>query len=244
MNDLRIILVEDDHDLRDTVCQFLRRIGLNAHGAVCGAEMDALMAEHSDVGLVILDVNLPGESGFAIASRLRAAHSRMGVIMLTAFGAVGDRVLGLTLGADAYLSKPVQLEELQATILSLSRRLNTDRTMEFTAPPTATAVEPLSSPNCWVLDRGSWTLVVNGVAEGIPLTGAEYTILDMLFMSPSIPVSRDLIAKALGKNFLGSDDRSIDAVLTRLRRKVDAACGLSLPVKAVRGVGYVFAPRS
>jgi DNA-binding response OmpR family regulator len=228
-----IIVVEDDDDLRDSLCRFLGRVGMSARGAACGCDLDALLAE-GDAQVVVLDVNLPDETGFAITSRLRSTHPHIGIIMLTAFGSVGDRVLGLTVGADAYLSKPVQLAELQATILSLTRRMAGTAAESGTMHDPAPAI-PVSS---WSLDRASWTLAADGVSA-IPLTGAEFTVLDLVFRTPGTPVSREAIAHALGKGGRDTDDRSIDAVLTRLRRKVEAACGTTLPVKAVRGIGYV-----
>ncbi|MBI3444840.1 MAG: response regulator transcription factor [Magnetospirillum sp.] len=224
---INVMVVEDDPDLCGSVCRYLSLVGMNVQRAASGAEMDALLKDFP-ADLMVLDVNLPGEDGFSIAARLRSA-SKVGIIMLTARGQLDDRVLGLTAGADAYLVKPVQFRELEAVIHSLTRRLG-----ESPAEEKRDSRE--ENPQTWGFDAPSWSLITPG-GHRVPLTNAEYRVLQTLTAS----VARDDIAAALGKSVGGYDDRSIDAVMARLRRKVNTATGENLPIRAVRSVGYVFA---
>lgn len=117
-----VIVVDDEVDLRDAVVEYLTREGLHAIGAGSGAELDAQMAEVS-AKLVVLDINMPGEDGFSIARRLRAA-SPVGIVMLTSRSDLADRLAGLELGADDYIAKPFAPRELLARIRTVLRRLN------------------------------------------------------------------------------------------------------------------------
>ena len=228
---IKVMVVEDDPDLCGSICRYLSLVGMSVQRAGSGAEMDALLADFTP-DLLVLDVNLPGEDGFSIAARLRSA-SKVGIIMLTARGQLDDRVLGLTAGADAYLVKPVQFRELEAVIHSLTRRLS--------EPAAEEKRESREENNqTWGFDAASWSLITPA-GHRVPLTNAEFRVLQTLTHEPGASVARDDIAAALGKSVGGYDDRSIDAVMARLRRKVNAATGENLPVRAVRSVGYVFA---
>jgi len=222
-----VIVVEDDPDLRGTIVRYLSLVGMAVRCAGSGVELDALLPTFTP-DLMVLDVNLPGEDGFSIAARLRS-NSKMGIVMLTARSQLDDRVLGLVAGADAYLVKPVEFRELEATIHSLMRRLNVDQ------PARQEACE--DGQPAWGFDAATWSLIT---PDG-PLTNAEYRGLQTLTIDPGAPVPRNDIAAALGKTVGDYDDRSIDAVMARLRRKVSTTTGESLPIRAVRSVGYVFA---
>lgn len=119
---MRVIVVEDHQDLRQVFMDALIREGLNATGVSCGEELDECMAEAS-VHLIILDLNLPGESGFDIAKRVRAADPNINIIMLSARTAEADRILGYESGADYYLCKPVSPAELSAAVKAVKRRV-------------------------------------------------------------------------------------------------------------------------
>lgn len=240
----RVVVVEDDADLRDFVCRYLTLVGLETVGAGSAQELFALQADWSS-SVIVLDVNLPDCDGFSIARRLRDLCPSVGIIMLTARSQVDDRVTGLTSGADSYLVKPVQLRELLAVIESLSRRLK---------PTDAHPEQPLSSPTpflraapsvlaavgaSWRFECSSWTLYTPQ-GKSVALTNAEFRVLRVLVLEPGQSVSRDQISEALGKIPGEQEDRSIDAILTRLRRKVREETGHPLPVKAARTVGYVF----
>lgn len=228
---INVIVVEDDPDLCGSIVRYLSLVGMNVKRAGSGAELDVILPTMAP-DILILDVNLPGEDGFSIAARLRSS-SKMGIVMLTARGQLDDRVLGLTAGADAYLVKPVQFRELEAVIHSLTRRLRDTLQDERSEPRD-------DSHRVWSFDSASWSLVTP-LGHQVPLTNAEYRVLQTLTAEPGASVTRDLIAASLGKTVGGYDDRSIDAVMARLRRKVNVASGENLPIRAVRSVGYVFA---
>ena len=118
---MKIIVVEDHQDLRHLFVEHLASEGLDVSGVICGEELDELMV-NQPVDLLILDVNLPGESGFEIATRLRPAHPALHSIMLTARSAELDRIHGYESGADHYLSKPVSPAELTAAVRAVHRR--------------------------------------------------------------------------------------------------------------------------
>ncbi|MEZ2298668.1 response regulator transcription factor [Variovorax sp. RCC_210] len=116
----RVLVIEDDEDLRDTVLRYLNGVGMLARGVASAEEVDAQLARH-DFDAVVCDVNLPGEDGFAVLARLRA-RSAMRIVMLTARGIANDRLRGLSLGADYYLVKPVNLRELEMVLNNLMPR--------------------------------------------------------------------------------------------------------------------------
>ncbi|WP_342760727.1 response regulator transcription factor [Azospirillum thermophilum] len=116
----RIVVVEDEADLRDDLVEYLERCGYEVRGAASGSELDAVL-EQGTADVIILDVNLPDEDGFSIARRIRTA-SNAAIIMLTARSSLIDRVIGLELGADVYLVKPVNFREVEAQIKALLRR--------------------------------------------------------------------------------------------------------------------------
>ena len=228
---INVVVVEDDPDLCGSILRYLSLVGMTVKRAGSGAELDAVLAGFTP-DLLVLDVNLPGEDGFSIAARLRAT-SKFGIVMLTARGQLDDRVLGLTAGADAYLVKPVQFRELEAVIHSLARRLHEAQPEEKTDPRE-------DGHRAWSFDAANWALLTPNGCQ-VSLTNAEYRVLQTLTAEPGASVAREDIATALGKTVGGYDDRSIDAVMARLRRKVQVATGENLPIRAVRSVGYVFA---
>lgn len=225
----RIAVVEDEASLRADVVEYLSACGHVVIGCEDGRALDRLLAERP-ADLIILDINLPGEDGFSIAKRLRD-HSDVGIIMLTARGVNVDRVVGLEIGADVYLVKPIELRELEAQVRSLSRRLG--------AAAPAAAQTAAVAENQWVYDQLAWALVSpdGGVAK---LTANERIFISLLVEHPGEPVSRSAIFKALGKREWDVGDRSVDSMVRRLRAKGQEALGRELPIEAVHGTGYAF----
>lgn len=164
----RIAVVDDEEGLRGPIVDYLRLEGYDAVGASGGPELDALMAE-APVDLVILDVNMPGEDGFSIARRLRAAGP-VGIVMLTAKSGLVDRVVGLEIGADDYLGKPFDLRELLARVRSVMRRLNA------AAPePGAGAAEPAEPAPDYTTEF--WVKSGSGVVR-VPIDAVEWIQAD------------------------------------------------------------------
>lgn len=225
--DICVLVIEDDDDLRDTLCRYLRAIGITVHGLPSAEGLDDHLARHpSDV--IVCDVNLPGENGFSIVARLRLA-TKAGVVMLTARGLEEDRMLGLSLGADCYLVKPVNLRELELVIRNLHRRL-TDSPL---AQPEAVSQEH------WVFDSARWTLTApNGKAAQLSM--AESRFVECLVARAGSVVTREELLVALGRPNLEAYSRNLDVTISRLRRKIETLCEMKLPVTSARGMGYAF----
>lgn len=222
-----VIVVEDSADLRDSVVIFLQRAGFEAHGVADADELSKALRERIP-DVVVLDVNLPGENGFSIASRLRT-ETDVGVIILSARDGVDDQIVGLTSGADVYLTKPVDMRVLSASVQSLALR----------RARSAADVIPQDRKGEWRLDMMNWLLIApNGVS--VDLSGNEQKLMSLFVDSRGETVGRELIFDCFGKTGGESDYHNLNAMLTRLRRKVEAVAGVELPLKSIRANGYAF----
>jgi two-component system response regulator CpxR len=216
----RILIADDDRELVDLMSRFLGRHGFIAGGAHNGP--DSLRAALSGAyDLVVLDVMMPGFDGFEVLRQLRR-KSRIPVLMLTARTESQSRIRGLEAGADDYLPKPFEPEELLARIRAVLRRAYplTDRT-------------PLEIGGLR-LEPGSRRLFRDGVP--VEVTSIEYDILEMLMNYAGRVVSRDEIAQRLYHRSATAYDRAIDVHVSRLRKKLEP----DDPIRTVRGVGYQF----
>lgn len=220
-----VIIVEGQEDLRNDIGAFLMASGFAVREVGDGAALERAWAEKS-ADILILDIDLPDADGLAIAERMRRSTGA-GIVMLTTRGQTNDRINGFDAGADHYLVKPVVLRELIAVIKNLRARL--------VSRPSAG-----SHASTWSFDPVNWRLTTpNGMA--VPLTTAEYCFLNAVLTTPGASVAFDDIIRSRGKAATNASRRSLEAVVTRLRRKVEEQSGFSLPVKSVRSVGYVFA---
>jgi len=239
----RIAVVEDEAPLRTDLVEYLSACGHDVVGCADGKELDCCL-DAQVIDVIILDINLPGEGGFSIAGRLRS-HSEVGIIMLTARGLNVDRVVGLEVGADVYMVKPVELRELEAQVRTLSRRMRAAAVAQQSGAPQSgaladAAAAPLSVPTEWIYDQLTWTLI-SPEGKSIKLTGNERVFVSLLVSRPGEPVSRDDIFRALGKRGWDPADRSVDSMVRRLRAKGEAALGRVLPIESVHSIGYAFA---
>ena len=232
-------MVEDEADLRDDLVEYLDRCGFEVRGASRGAELDRLL-ESGPADVIVLDINLPDEDGFSVARRIRAS-SNAAIIMLTARSSLIDRVIGLELGADVYLVKPVDFREVEAQVKALMRRMQ-----KGTTPPAAPEPPPPAAPaatadarKAWVFDDIEWR-IQPPTGAAVPLTATEYKFLSLLVTAPGEPVTRQDISIALTGRDWDPYSRSIDSLVRRLRIKVEERSGCALPVQAVHGVGYAF----
>ncbi|MEW5729447.1 MAG: response regulator transcription factor [Pseudomonadota bacterium] len=226
----RIAVVEDEVSLRADVVEYLSACGHSVVGCGDGAQLDAVLAA-GPVDIIILDINLPGEDGFSIAKRLRDG-SDVGIVMLTARNVNVDRVVGLEIGADVYMTKPVELRELEAQIRTLARRMK----VSAVPAPVPAAAAPADG---WVYDQVGWDLVAPGGGV-VKLTANERVFVSLLVAKPGAPVSRADIFRALGKREWDPTDRSVDSMVRRLRAKAEDVLGRPLPIDAVHGTGYAF----
>jgi len=222
-----VAVVEDNSSLLCDLVEFLALRGFAVRG-FDSAEAFFEVWPAMPFDLLLLDVALPGASGLDIVQRVRRHESgETGVIMLTALDANDDHVLGLKAGADMYLSKRSSLEVIEAACHSLLRRRG------------APAALPGDGGDLWRLDVRRWHLAApNGTA--LDLTYAEVTLLGALFERPGQAVAREALLARLGKREMLSTLRNLDNTTSRLRRKVQAACGVELPVRPSYGKGYTF----
>ncbi len=227
-----VLVVEDDTGTRTLLARFLGENGFRATGARNGAEMwEAL--DGMAIDLVLLDIMLPGASGLDLCRALRRT-SATPVIMLTARGSETDRVLGLELGADDYVPKPFSRAELLARIRAVLRR---GRMVAGEAPGARTRRLRFAS---WVLDTARHELTAPDGAA-VEISGAEYDVLLAFLEHPQRVLTRDRILE-LSRNRIGEVfDRSVDVLVSRLRRKLGGQEEAGELIKTVRGAGYLFA---
>src|SRR6266403_4811466 len=222
----RVLLVDDDAELAELVGEYLAREGFSLDAETDGTRA-VDRAASGDYQLMLLDVMLPGVSGFDVLRALRAT-SRIPVLMLTARGDDVDRIVGLELGADDYLSKPFNPRELVARIRAILRRAS-HRSGKSNAPDEF-AVGSIT------LHTGTHRVHVAG--KPVPLTGAEFRVLELLMRSAGQVISREaLTEQALGRKLVAYD-RSIDTHISNLRGKLDLEAGKNPEIKNVRGSGY------
>jgi two-component system response regulator CpxR len=219
---VRLLLIDDDVELCALLKEFLKREGFTLEAEHEGRRgLERAAAGGWD--LVILDVMLPGMDGFAILRELRN-KSRIPVLMLTARGEDVDRIVGLELGADDYLSKPFNPRELAARIRAILRRME-DRS----------AGKGSIEVNGVVLDPASRAVTVDG--QPVEMTTLEFDILEMLMRAAGRVLSRDSLMEALYNRKTTPFDRSIDMHISHLRKKLELSRTL---IKTIRGVGYQF----
>ncbi len=226
-----LLVVEDDTGTRTLLTRFLQQNGFRATGVRNGHEMwDALRGVGID--LVLLDLMLPGASGLDLCRAIRR-EGTIPIIMVTARGSEADRVLGLELGADDYVSKPFSRAELLARIRAVLRR---GKAMVAASGARARHLRFAS----WVLDTARHKLKAPDGAV-VELSGAEYAVLLAFLEHPQRVMTRDRILE-LSRNRIGEVfDRSVDVLVSRLRRKLGAPEEASELIKTVRGSGYLFA---
>ncbi len=214
-----LILLEDEPVLREELAEFLESQGcrVTASDSLAAFRRAFAPGRHR---IAVVDLGLPDGDGLSLVTELRAAGHRTGIIVLTARGGTGDKVAGLAGGADHYLPKTADLAELAATVMALARRLQVE-----------------AAPR-WTLRGSPPQLVPPGFAP-IALSAQDYTVLQALATGGEC-VTREAIVQALGGDYLSYDQRRLDTQMRRLRRKVEDACGLDLPVTTLRSVGFRF----
>ena len=227
-----LLLVDDDVRLRDLLARYLETQGFHVKGVGDATQMrQALDRGHFD--LIVLDLMLPGESGLDICRRLRGLGDATPIVMLTAKGDEIDRIVGLEIGADDYLPKPVNPRELLARIRSVLRR----------AKPAAGAPHAEGGEivfGAFRLDLGTRELTRDGHA--LKLTTGEFAVLSVLLRHPRQPLSRDrLMSLARGRGH-EAFERSIDVSIARLRKLLEDDAHHPRLLQTVWGVGYVYVP--
>lgn len=233
-----ILVVDDEPEIRIMLSDYLGHNGFDVSAADGGVEMRAVLAERP-ADLVILDITMPGEDGLTLARHLRE-HTKVGIVMLTAAGGVVDRIVGLEMGADDYIPKPVDMRELLARVRSVLRRMPGGREPHSGAGPTAASGPNVSFGGCR-LDLEAHRLFRSDGAE-IPITSMEYDLLRAFADNPNRVLSRDRLLDLAHNKDWEPFDRSIDIRIARLRRKIEDDPTKPQVIKTVRGAGYIFVP--
>jgi two-component system, OmpR family, phosphate regulon response regulator OmpR len=219
-----LLVVDDDARLRGLLHRFLTAQGFRVTTAADAAEARALI-KSIDFDCLILDVMMPGENGFDLASDLRT-QSELPILMLTARGESADRITGLERGADDYLAKPFEPRELMLRASALVRRARGKR------PPPHREIK--MGPCLFDLERAELTRA----GKRVKLTGSEAQLLKLFAANAGRPFSRSALCARLNIAL----ERSVDVQVTRLRRKIEEDPKLPLYIQTVRGVGYVLVP--
>ena len=228
----RLLIVDDEKKLRDLLTSYLSKEGFDVIAVADGIEMDEYLITN-EVDLVILDLMLPGEDGLSIGRRLHQ-QNKLPIIILSARSDEIDRIVGLEIGADDYLSKPFNPRELLARIRSVLRR-------------NASTLEQDSSKNndkhiyrfkSFLLDTNKHELTKNG--EMVALTTGEFNMLSVFLQNTNRVLSRDTLLE-MSKGYERDPlDRSIDICIGRLRKKIEPDPSNPIYLKTVWGAGYLF----
>jgi two-component system phosphate regulon response regulator OmpR len=237
----RVLIVEDDTSVREMLAEYLRTHGYEVAHAEHGVAMREAV-EKTLPDIVLLDVNLPGEDGFTLARFLRERYD-VGIIMVTAATDVADRVVGLEIGADDYVSKPFELRELRARVKSVIRRMQAtpQKTPAAQAPNAAAVGSSRVRVGVCALDLASHQLFTGDGSE-LPLTNMEFDLLKAFLDRPNQVLDRDQLLTLTRNREWEPFDRSIDIRIARLRRKIEHDPEHPQTIRTVRGAGYMFVP--
>jgi two-component system phosphate regulon response regulator OmpR len=226
-----ILVVDDDARIRQMLTRYLTDEGYRVSSAPHGAAMRECLAR-AKIDLMLLDLVLPGEDGLQLARGAHPNNPSMGIIMLTGRSDMVDMVVGLEVGADDYIAKPFHLREVLARIRSVLRRTQP-------ASPIELGVGEVIRFDGWRLDLGRRELKAPDGSE-IALTTGEFDLLTTFVTHPGRVLNRDQLMDLTRGRQWEAVDRSIDAQVARLRRKIESDPKHPMLVKSVRGVGYVF----
>jgi two-component system phosphate regulon response regulator OmpR len=228
------LVVDDEAEIREMLKEYLTKQGFVVHTADGGETMRQIVSEHN-IDVAVLDIRMPGEDGLSLTRFLRERYM-IGIIMLTAAGEVVDRIVGLEMGADDYLTKPFDPRELLARIKSVIRRIKPG------ADAASGTVGTDTKRVCfghWILDLDSHQLfTLEG--EEITLTSMEFDLLHALATHPNRVLSRDQLLDMAHHRDWEPFDRSIDIRIARLRRKIESNPAKPQLIRTIRGQGYMF----
>jgi len=228
-----VLVVDDDPDMRQMIADYLVENGLRVTQATSGAEMTSALVEHA-IDVVILDLRLGGEDGMELAKKLRQ-NSTIPIIMVTGKKDEADRVMGLELGADDYITKPFSPRELLARVRAVLRRYKLVEDLL-----------PARDERRRAYRFGGWELnlrtrrLTSPQGERIELTNGEYSLLQAFCAAPRRILSRDQLLELSRLNRAEVFDRTIDVQILRLRRKIEENPGRPEFIKTERGAGYMF----
>ena len=225
-----VLIVDDERDILDPLAAYVSKNGFRVSKAADARAARDILAAHA-VDIALIDIMMPGEDGLALTGFIRAT-SKVPVILLTAKGEETDRIVGLELGADDYVTKPFSPRELVARIKAVLRRTADDRVKA----PEADAY----AFGDWVLRTGERELVDRD-GRAVPLSTGEYNLLLALVTHPKRVLTRDQLLDLSQHREMAAFERSIDNHISRLRKKIEADPGQPKLIKTVWGGGYTLA---
>ena len=228
-----ILVVEDDAVTREKLTGYFEREGYRVTAVENGQEMRAVLAEQA-VDLVMLDINLPGEDGLLLTRELRA-RSTVGIILVTGRSDAVDRIVGLEMGADDYVTKPFELRELLVRVKNLLWRIS----LAAAGPSEPAVADDAVRFGPWRFDIPRRQLSKDGVP--VRLTKAEYEVLVAFVAHPGRVLSRERILTLISHRGDGPSDRTIDVLIRRLRGKMELDPRDPQLFVTVHGEGYLFA---
>ncbi len=232
-----IVVCDDEPDIRDTVGEYLELQGYRV-SAVDGGPALRELVDKEKVDIVVLDIMMPGEDGLSLARFLRE-RGDTAIIMLTASGETVDRIIGLEMGADDYLAKPVDLRELLARIKAVLRRTTAQAAVSGGGP--AKSSESAVHFGSCLLDIDQHKLF-GADGEEIAITAMEFNLLKVFADHSGRVLNRDQLLEMAHDRDWDPFDRSIDIRISRLRKKIEQDPAKPQVIKTVRGVGYIFSP--
>ncbi|WNS43150.1 response regulator transcription factor [Paenibacillus sp. MMS20-IR301] len=226
---MRVLILEDEKPIRDLLSVNLRRAGFEVFEASTGEAALSIVKDRKDFDIALLDLMLPGMSGFEVCRRLRAEFPRLGIIMLTAKSQEVDKVMGLESGADDYVVKPFSPVELVARVRSLYRRMYPGEAVlqenNIVLPP-------------FTLMQDERKLLKDG--QDIPLTPTEFMIVKLLMEQPNKAMNRDDILTAVWGQYFMGDLKIVDVNISRIRHKIGQEAAGPQFLETVWGFGYIW----
>ena len=231
---VHIAVLDDEAEITRLLATYLQGHGYRVSQAHAGSTLIRLMAEDPP-DLVLLDLGLPGEDGFSIARQLRE-HWQCGLVIVTGRGDAVDKVVGLEVGADDYVTKPFDLRELLARIKAVLRRTRA-AAPPAGAGPAATRYRFME----WELDRAARRLL-DPAGREVAITAGEFDLLSVFVAHPGRVLSRDFLLEHTRGREAAPFDRTIDVQVGRLRKKLEVDVDDPRIIKSVRGAGYILVP--
>ena len=227
---VKVLVVEDETSIREMIALNLRRSGMEVLEAGSAEEGLTLLEQAPGCSAAILDVMLPGMNGFSLCETIRRSNQKIGIIILSAKGQEQDKIRGLSIGADDYMTKPFSVSELLARVEALCRRVGRSSGGEKGSAPTAMVSGE------FILDENRRLLLKAG--KPIELTQVEFQIMELFFRSPGTALSREKILKGVwGENYFG-DVKIVDVNIRRLRMKIEDEPSSPTHIMTVWGYGY------
>ena len=227
----KVLVLEDEANIRSFVVINLKRAGYEAIEAETGEEALAQLKRNPDIKVALLDIMLPGMDGLSLCETIRRDDSDIGIIIVSAKGQESDKIRGLSIGADDYITKPFSVSELIARLEALTRRIHRGT---GAAKPAEEPEQLVSGP--FVLDEKSRILYKSGTP--IDLTQVEFQIMELFFRNPGTALVREKILEGVwGKNYFG-DVKIVDVNIRRLRMKIEDEPSNPRHIMTVWGYGY------